>query len=240
VSLKQIVQIIAGRAGLDIRRINPGQRVYHDLERCLGRKPTTAFDVGANVGQTALELVKHFPACRIFSFEPDPDTFAKLKDATARFPNVVPINLGLSDKSSTSTLRRMKNSVGNTFLDVRDDLPSELQAVGATKFQDSIDVTVQSIDEFCASRTITEIDYLKIDTQGYELSVLMGADLMLRSQKVRFVLLEVEFIPIHKGQASFIDIYAHMTDLGYQMLSIYNRIHASDLRLMWADVGFIL
>jgi hypothetical protein len=45
-------------------------------------------------------------------------------------------------------------------------------------------VPVRTIDEFCEERAITQIDLLKLDTEGHELSVLAGASRLLETHGI--------------------------------------------------------
>ena len=60
--------------------------------------------------------------------------------------------------------------------------------------------------------------YLKIDTQGYEESVLNGAKDLL--PKVKLVQLEISLVPLYEGQILFIDMINKMKGLGFSVFSI--------------------
>src|SRR5438093_481435 len=109
-SLKRIVHLILQFAGYKLqrdftdgrillkRRIDLSSNPYRAAKTILGRPPRTIFDVGANSGQTALEMVRQFPAARIFSFEPTPSTFARLEHNVRHLRNVTPVNIALGDE----------------------------------------------------------------------------------------------------------------------------------------------
>jgi hypothetical protein len=63
----------------------------------------TVFDVGANVGQFASEALKELPGASIYSFEPFPHSFERLRESTSseRFS---PHELALDDRSGEVTL----------------------------------------------------------------------------------------------------------------------------------------
>jgi tRNA1(Val) A37 N6-methylase TrmN6 len=63
-----------------------GLDLAYDLKRILdGNQLQTVFDVGANVGQTALYFNKHFPNANIYSFEPVKGTFGTLESNVGYF-----------------------------------------------------------------------------------------------------------------------------------------------------------
>jgi hypothetical protein len=66
-----------------------GLSLAYDLKRILGDVPVnTIFDVGANIGQTALYFNKHFPGADIYSFEPVKATFNTLKNTVGHLSNI--------------------------------------------------------------------------------------------------------------------------------------------------------
>lgn len=67
-------------------------------------KPSTVFDIGANIGQWSGRFARTHPSSLIHAFEPIPSTFAKLQENMAQFPNIRLINLGLSNRHENVTL----------------------------------------------------------------------------------------------------------------------------------------
>src|SRR5688500_4768537 len=87
---------LASAAGLTFmrRRSTPfGVRWLDDLAVFV--RPDVVFDVGANVGQTAQEIVSAFPSARVFAFEPVPSTFRQLEASVAPYPAVICVNAAL-------------------------------------------------------------------------------------------------------------------------------------------------
>lgn len=50
--------------------------------------PTVIFDIGANIGITAIWLADKFPGAKIFCFEPMPENFELLKANTSHIDNI--------------------------------------------------------------------------------------------------------------------------------------------------------
>jgi hypothetical protein len=65
------------------------------------KDPHVIFDIGANVGQTAMRYRAIFPNARIFSFEPVPETYKKLQTSFAGDKLVETIQVAVSDECST-------------------------------------------------------------------------------------------------------------------------------------------
>ena len=63
-------------------------------------------------------------------------------------------------------------------------------------------VDVNTIDNYCKTNEIEFIDILKIDTQGYEENVLLGATNMIKNKKIKFIELEIIFFDIYNETLS--------------------------------------
>lgn len=136
-------------------------------------KSETIFDIGANIGQTAFNI--HHTQTRkglnpvIYAFEPYPKTFHKL-ETNIRLNQPAKIhgfNLGLSDERGV--LHMMQHSPSNSggFRMTNDP-------------QNAVSVPVVSLDEFVAEHQLPPVDFIKIDVEGFELTVLAGAKQVIR------------------------------------------------------------
>jgi hypothetical protein len=80
----------------DIKKIMADEKYQSHL---LDQSFQTIFDVGANVGDTAIALVQHFPGATIYAFEPVSETFEKLEKRVEVFKEILPLNLGLGSQT---------------------------------------------------------------------------------------------------------------------------------------------
>lgn len=170
-----------------------------------------AFDVGANIGQTASQLIKYLHYAQIFCFEPTPSAFGALKRVYGDKVECIPAALGRAPGSAKLSL--FPDSQLNTFAKPRVDVT----ASGA------IDVPVITIDQFCQDRGIGNIDVLKMDVQGWEMEVLAGAADMLAARAVQFIYAEVGFRRRDTDMQSFARLNDHLDDLGYEFCGLYEQ-----------------
>ena len=77
------------------------QRDIARMAAVLGKHVTVFFDVGANTGQTSKAALDSFSRARVFSFEPDAQTFAALTSAVTD-SRAKCYNLAMSDRSGTA------------------------------------------------------------------------------------------------------------------------------------------
>lgn len=85
----------------------------------------------------------------------------------------------------------------------------------------TISVETISLDEFIKQHALPSPDVIKLDTQGTELSILKGAGKCL--ELASLVEVEVEFVPLYKGQPLFPEIMNLMADHGFECIFL-NRV----------------
>ncbi len=132
-----------------------------------------ALDVGANVGAYSMLLGRWVGSTgRVFAFEPEPELFQGLvRHVTLNHLAGVVIPVGVAVSESCTTARFLRSSTtGEGRL-----------AVGADVDRATVAVRTTTIDEFCAKERIAP-DFIKIDVEGSELSVLRGARNTIRAR----------------------------------------------------------
>jgi FkbM family methyltransferase len=150
-------------------------------------------DVGANVGDWAL-CVEAICAPRVIHcFEPIPETFAKLVANTAKSPSIVCRNLGLSDAAGELSFAYSDR------LDVLSSaLPDIFSHIHHLDFEERR-CGVTTGDAFCADEGLEVVDFLKVDTEGYEGAVLAGFRRMIAEDRIRVIQFEYGMGSIYSG-----------------------------------------
>jgi FkbM family methyltransferase len=145
-------------------------------------------DVGANVGLLSLQVRKARPLVQCHLFEPDPQTFQKLKKNVSLNPfrDIHLHQLIVSDQtaqqqafhtspmSSESGWGRLATHIG-----------------GNTAEANLLRLPSITIDDHCAQARIEQIDLLKVDVEGAEALVLRGASRYLSEGKIKAVICEM-------------------------------------------------
>ncbi len=106
-----------------------------------------------------------------------------------------------------------------------------------TQRSQPISVPMITLDAFTASLPLAEPLFLKIDVQGYELSVLEGATATLR--KVAAAVMEVNFEPLYEGQADFSRLIELMARNDFRFIEFADEMRVpAGGRLIYADAVF--
>ena len=152
------------------------------------------FDVGANEGQSLSFFRKLYPKTDIYCFEPNPSAFDKIKRLKVNRAELYDFALG--EKDTTRKFYASKLSENSTSIlpnpdSKRQKLIQILLLSSNKNFYNELNVKILKLDTFLSSNTVNSIDLLKIDVEGYELEVLIGARKSLRNGLIKSILLEI-------------------------------------------------
>jgi FkbM family methyltransferase len=148
----------------------------------------TIFDIGANRGAYSVLVRKLCPKNTIYAFEPHPKNFRLLEDAASR-SGFTALPIAVSDRVGSVQLYDFAEEDGSTQASL-DCNTLSFQGNARTV---SYDVPCTTLDSFTTENGIERIALLKIDTEGFDLSVLKGAARLLSEQRID--LIQFEFIP---------------------------------------------
>ena len=146
-----------------------------------GKRPVV-FDVGGFRGEWTEAVLERAPQAQVFTFEPNSDSFDRIRARLGDRASVQPFALGAEDTSGSLSappgLPQMGSLHGRDLKQL-DLVVEELESV-----------TVRSTDSFCAEHHINQIDLLKLDVEGHELAALVGATGMLKRSAIKAVQFE--------------------------------------------------
>lgn len=205
-----------------------GRFVELDLIRSK-EKIYTIFDVGANVGQTAIEFSKIFSNTAIHSFEPVQSTYNQLKKSAKKYKNIITNKVALGNENTTFNIILNKDSEINS-----------LNEQDHTEAHNTELIDVITGINYCTKNDIAFIDLLKIDTEGFELNVLKGFGDTFLTHNVKFIYCEVGFDPRSYNKTHFSSIEDYLRSMGYITSGFYeqNRWGKSKLMLGFSNVLF--
>jgi FkbM family methyltransferase len=180
-----------------------------------------AIDVGANKGSYLWSLSRAVPRGRVVAFEPQPVLARYLDEAcrSAGMDNVQVEGAGCSLRSGHQQLAIPgggESSPGASFE----------AAVAQRESCNYVTVPTHSLDDYFRENA-APIGAIKIDVEGHELSVLRGAERLLRMHRPT-VVCECEQRHISQGRVQ--DVIDFMSSLGYQGMFLHRKkwIDAAD------------
>ncbi|MGC9598986.1 MAG: FkbM family methyltransferase [Minisyncoccia bacterium] len=122
------------------------------------KEGAVVIDAGANIGTFSAFASHIAPHAKIYAFEPAPDVFAILKENMKGLQNVSCRELGLGDAVAQKTIH------GTTFEDS-----------GLRDMREGKQASITTLDQFIQEENVPRVDFIKIDTEGYEKQILNGA-----------------------------------------------------------------
>jgi FkbM family methyltransferase len=185
------------------------QRIFNlvDLERFL------LADVGASGGIDPKWKILGDRLCLV-GFEPDKEEHEKLSNSQSGRS----FNIALADKQCQQEFFVCKKQEVSACFRPNVSFLKRFPMPERFNVEKTISVETDSLDNVLASHSIERVDFMKIDTQGYELNILKGARQALG--KVSGLEVEVEFSMLYEGQPLFGEIDAYLRNLGFVLFDL--------------------
>ena len=248
--LTNAVKDLAYRFGVEVRRAHPmpkSGRVpsfydpFHEQRRMLADVANPViFDVGAHVGMTTLEYKNLFPGATVYSFEPFHESFQKLRAATERVSGVHLVNKALGCTAGEQRFRVNQSTATNSLLATDPRARETWNGMDVTDTVAETLVQVDTLDHFLEENgDIGRIDVLKLDAQGAEMDILLGAEKSIAEGRIRILYSEIIVMPTYTGQRSLDEYLAFMRRHGFAMHNFYNPLFSNSGQLNQVDALFV-
>lgn len=185
-------------------------------------KDLCAIDVGGNYGMYTFYASRRFSTC--YTFEPLP-YFEPIYKQGFKNKNVVWQPVALSDKEETAIMRMPVCDRGYSTIDSRNRLEGKVDESDGIV---NVEVKTNRLD----SHEIRSVGFLKVDVEGHEMEVLLGAAQTIRSSKP-VILVEVE--ERHR-EGSVKGVAALLADMGYDCYFLSRKKVLLPFRLFKMDL----
>jgi FkbM family methyltransferase len=174
---------------------------------------TTIIDVGAFDGGSAKYFLKKFPECSVLAFEANPASYNIALQNCSDYHNICLHNTALSDKEGTLSFHITKNAVSSSVKNVSSIIPNDFE--NELEVVEIIQVPCKPLDFYTLH---DEVLFIKIDTQGYELTVLEGAINTLRN--TYFVLVEMHNNSHYENSAKYYQVDELLRNNGFVLVDM--------------------
>lgn len=179
----------------------------------------TILDIGANIGMFSLSYASMFKEAQIHSFEPVPFIFdylnQNIKDNPNLSNNIQTHNFGMSNCVERKQLSIPVPEQHDRYKKNIDIRLYSVYGEGKEKF----DAQFIPLDKWINEFHITNLDFIKIDVEGYEYLVLEGASKTLRSFKP-LVMFELNQMTLALSDKTIIDYIEFAKNHGYDVYGL--------------------
>lgn len=198
------------------------------LKRKYSLKVEKIVHVGAHEGQEVEEYLKVFSNVEINLFEPQTSLFATLETKFGKSKNIFLYNFALGSSIGSSSMYSASNGgLSSSFYKPKDHLIEHPEI----EFELKKDVfQIKTLNQL----NILNVDFLNIDTQGYEMEVLKGSTDVL-AKDVKYIILEVNKRELYEGCPLVSDIDKFLKEYNF----IRTDTHYWNDSYSWGDAFYI-
>ncbi|MGK7394605.1 MAG: FkbM family methyltransferase [Candidatus Cyclobacteriaceae bacterium M3_2C_046] len=182
---------------------------HHQIEAIL--------DVGANTGQFGQLMRMAGFKKQLYSFEPLSEAFRKLENKAKKDRLWQAYNLAVGSEDQKSIINISKNSFSSSLLNI---MPEHIDATANSRFVDQEEVEVKKLDTMLPQILPSSYDnlYLKIDTQGYSMEVLKGAEKSF--PRIKGIQIELAVAQLYENEPIYLEIIEFLKLRNYQLYSL--------------------
>lgn len=191
------------------------------------------YDVGAAEGVFSKGCLKIANIQKIVALEPNPSLGPALKRLVKQNPKAVYLPVAAGQEQGSHVFHVTKDGHASSCLAPLASLGRMFPGRGVTN---SIDVPIQTLDEIQRNAKLPYPDLIKIDTQGYELEVLMGASNVLTHAS--FCIVEGCYERLYEHAPLISDIVNFFNALGWRNVGTGPALKSPNGRPVFVDLIF--
>ncbi|MBK8845461.1 MAG: FkbM family methyltransferase [Bacteroidetes bacterium] len=168
------------------------------------KRARTILDIGGNIGGRALLFASLNPKARVVSFEPHPANFKRAQQNISH--NNYEIYLVKSGLGAKKEQLRM--------YEVNESNPGMNRIISGEHNYPFTIIEIDTLDSFCKQLNLTDIDFVKIDVEGFAYQVMEGASDMIARHKPVF-LIELDDDDMRKNNHTARQLIELLVKAGY-------------------------
>jgi FkbM family methyltransferase len=181
----------------------------------LANNPLWIVDVGASGGMDPI-WARFTSSYKGILFEPDPSEYDKIKSQNSK--NLIVLNSVLSDSAGTVDFHSCKKQEVSSIYLPNIDFLGKFPDVKRFDVRKHIRMKADTLNGQLKKNNIYEIDFIKIDAQGYGLPILKGGvDYLDNAIGLE---LEVEFASLYEKESLFGEVDCFVRGYGFELFDI--------------------
>jgi len=186
-------------------------------------------DVGANMGQYYDFLRDRVGFTgRVISFEPIPELAQALKERSRADPKWAVHNIALGRQQGTLPLNMSHKTGWSSLLQKAGRDVNEVAAsITIERVADVRIQTLQDVFDTIEPGLDPASTYLKLDSQGFDLEIMLGAQALL--QRIPALQSELELVAVYEGAPDYLDVLRFLRSKGFAITGLFP---------IWADKSF--
>ncbi len=148
------------------------QNLKKEIKQLLPEYPVNV-EAGAHIGHDTSEMAYIFKNATIHAFEPVPSIYYQLKQNTKKYKNVNTYPLALSYKNGIAKIHVSsgQSDGSSSLLMPKEHLKHHPKVI----FDKILEIQTITLDNWALENNISSIDFLWLDMQGAELSMLKSS-----------------------------------------------------------------
>ncbi len=190
------------------------KKLIKKIKKYLPTKIKIFFDIGAHKGETTIDFSKNFLIEEAYLFEPLKKNFDTLKDKLNyknRIKNIHIFNFALGDKNEKIFINEALESSSSTINEINTSSRYFKRKEKIIKFFNKnakvskSQIVVKKAKDFILEQNISSIDFIKLDTEGYEFIILNDLGSFIKN--VKLILFEHHYDLMIRKKYKFNDLH---------------------------------
>lgn len=191
-----------------------------------GFNPKKIIDIGAYQGEWTEEVITIFPNASFLMAEAMPAKKPYLDKVVEKHKNVQ-YEIGVLGSSTGKEIVFHEMETASSVLE-------EYHNDGVKK----VITHTNTLDDLAIAKNFLDVDLVKLDTQGYELEILKGADKVMNN--VQAVLMEISLLDLHKNVPVLADVIVFMKERNFVAFDICSMTRRPLDKALWqTDIIFV-
>ncbi len=175
----------------------------------------TWIDVGAHKGEKSLPVARENPMVRIYAFEPN---LRLAMELAGRVPNLIVIPMAVAEQDGAMDFYLNAFEAASSLLPFHPDGLAQCRKDLNLEVVEKRPVPVTRLDTFMDAAAITTVDFLKVDAQGADLSIVRSAGERLKDIHRIEMEVRVTPVPVYTGSSMKGEVLEFMERAGFDLV----------------------